>query len=641
MNGVVQLYAAPRRRPATWPGCTRRWRRFERSARSGREMLKTHAYPRFEYAPSADQLSGVIRRHPVVIVGAGPVGLTAALDCAARGIQAVVLDDNDTVSIGSRAICYAKRPLEIWDRLGCGERMLAKGVSWKVGKVFFRDRLSYRFDLLPETDHKMPAMINLQQYYLEEYMIDQLRKQKLVELRWKHKVIGLAQEKDHARLTVETPDGVFAMEADWVIACDGANSDVREMVGGAFTGHFFQDRFLIADVVMKADFPVERWFWFDPPFHPRQSALLHRQADDVWRIDFQLGRDADAAAEKEPERIIPRVRAMLGDNRPFELEWASVYQFACRRIDNFRYGRVLFAGDAAHQVSPFGARGANSGVQDIDNLTWKLKLVLDGDALPGLIDTYHEERAIAADDNLLASTRSTDFISPKSKASRRYRDAVLELAEDNPFARPLVNSGRLSRPTPYVRSSLNTPDEHSFSGRMQPGTNCDDAPITRDGRRGVAPQRARRGFHGPDLRRGPGAQSGVGARPRRRARRRPRPDRPQGRACRTLRRPARSHLSDPARPARRRSLAKLRRGEDRARVGARRQGLKEATMELQAAATIDDPDGFYEELIDSQRDMSDEEAALMNCKLVLILANHIGDRAVLREALRRAGGQTR
>ncbi|HZZ61420.1 MAG TPA: FAD-dependent oxidoreductase [Roseiarcus sp.] len=446
--------------------------------------MKTHAYPRFDYTPSADQRSGVTRRHVVVIVGAGPVGLTAALDCAARGIQAMVLDDNDTVSMGSRAICYAKRPLEIWDRLGCSERLLAKGVNWKVGKVFFRDRLSYRFDLLPETDHKMPAMINLQQYYLEEFLVDQLRKQRRVELLWKHKVVGLAQEKDHALLTVETPAGEFAMEADWVIACDGANSDVRELVGGAFTGHFFQDRFLIADVVMKADFPVERWFWFDPPFHPGQSALLHRQADDVWRIDFQLGRDADAAAEKEPERVIPRVRAMLGDNRPFELEWASVYQFACRRIDNFRYGRVLFAGDAAHQVSPFGARGANSGVQDIDNLIWKLKLVLDGDAPAGLLDTYHEERAVAADDNLLNSTRSTDFISPKSAASRRYRDAVLELAEDNSFARPLVNSGRLSKPTPYVRSSLNTPDVDSFSGRMRPGTNCDDAPVMHHGAEG-------------------------------------------------------------------------------------------------------------------------------------------------------------
>ena len=447
-------------------------------------MLKTYSYPRFDYAPSAEQRSGVVKRHPAVIVGAGPIGLTAALDCAARGIPAVVLDDNDTVSVGSRAICFAKRPLEIWDRLGCGDRMVEKGVSWKVGKVFFRDRLTYQFDLLPETGHKMPAMINLQQYYAEEYLIEALRGRNQVELRWKHKVVALRQEADHAVLTVETPDGAFAMEADWVIACDGANSHLRDMVGAKFTGHFFEDRFLIADVVMKADYPTERWFWFDPPFHRNQSALLHRQADDVWRIDFQLGRDADVNEEKKPERIIPRVRAMLGDDREFELEWASVYQFACRRIDNFRYGRVLFAGDAAHQVSPFGARGANTGVQDIDNLTWKLKLVMDGAAPIALLDTYDEERAFAADDNLLNSTRSTDFISPKSPASRRYRDAVLELAEDNAFARPLVNSGRLSRPTPYIRSSLNTPDEDDFSGRMRPGTNCDDASVARGGAEG-------------------------------------------------------------------------------------------------------------------------------------------------------------
>jgi len=444
-------------------------------------MLKTYAYPRFDYVQSAEQRSGETHRHKVVIVGAGPIGLTAALDCAARGIPAVVLDDNDTVSVGSRAVCYAKRPLEIWDRLGCGDRMVAKGVSWNVGKVFFRDRLSYQFDLLPEADHKMPAMINLQQYYLEEYMIDALRGQKLVDLRWKHKVISLHQEADCAVLTVETPDGVFTMEAEWVVACDGANSGLRGMVGAEFTGQFFEDRFLIADVVMKAEYPTERWFWFDPPFHPHQSALLHRQADDVWRIDFQLGWEADAAEEKKPERIIPRVRAMLGDDRPFELEWASVYQFACRRIDNFRYGRVIFAGDAAHQVSPFGARGANTGVQDVDNLAWKLKLVLDGDAPLALLDTYHQERAFAADDNLLNSTRATDFITPKSAASRRYRDAVLELAEDNAFARPLVNSGRLSKPTPYVPSSLNTPDAENFAGRMAPGTNCDDAPVERGG----------------------------------------------------------------------------------------------------------------------------------------------------------------
>ncbi len=447
-------------------------------------MMSTYTYPKFAYRVSAEQESGAVVRHKVVVVGAGPIGLTAGLDFARRGIPTVVLDDNDTVSIGSRAVCYAKRPLEIWDRLGCGEKMVAKGVSWRVGKVFFENDLRYQFDLLPEPDHKMPAMVNLQQYYLEEYLVAQCSRTPSVDLRWKHKLLSLQQHDDFATLVVETPDGVFTMEAEWVVACDGANSDTRKMVGADFTGQAFQDRFLIADVVMKAEFPTERWFWFDPPFHRNQSVLLHRQADDVWRIDFQLGWDADPAEERKPENIIPRVRTMLGAGVAFELEWASVYQFACRRIDNFRHGRVIFAGDAAHQVSPFGGRGANSGVQDIDNLGWKLKLVLDGVAPDTLLDTYHEERALAADDNIAHSTRSTDFITPKSAMSRRFRNAVLELAGRHPFARPLVNSGRLSTPTPYVDSSLNTPDEDAFDSAMAPGTACADAPILVDGRAG-------------------------------------------------------------------------------------------------------------------------------------------------------------
>ena len=444
-------------------------------------MLQTYTYPEFPYAQSDEQRTGKPRRHPVVVVGAGPIGLTAALDCAYRGIPVVVIDDNNTVSVGSRAVCYAKRPLEIWDRLGCAAPMVEKGVSWKRGKVFFKDDLVYQFDLLPEQGHQMPAMINLQQYYLESYLVERCGANPLIDLRWKHKLLNLAQDRDIATLTVETPDGVFHMQADWVIACDGANSDVRNMVGAEFTGQFFQDRFLIADVVMKADFPTERWFWFDPPFHRGQSVLLHKQCDNVWRIDFQLGWQADPSEAKKPENVVPRIQAML-PGVEFELEWVSVYQFACRRIDRFRYDRVIFAGDAAHQVSPFGARGANTGVQDIDNLAWKLKLVLDGHAPVGLIDSYSEERAFAADDNLLNSTRSTDFITPKSKGSLLFRDAVLGLAEDEAFARPLVNSGRLSTPTPYLNSSLNTADESEFAGRMRPGTNCADAPIERGGR---------------------------------------------------------------------------------------------------------------------------------------------------------------
>jgi 3-(3-hydroxy-phenyl)propionate hydroxylase len=225
-------------------------------------------------------------------------------------------------------------------------------------------------------------------------------------------------------------------------------------------------------------FPTERWFWFDPPFHPGQSVLLHRQSDNVWRIDFQLGWDANPDEERKAENVIPRIQAMLGPDVEFELEWVSVYQFACRRIDQLRHGRVLFGGDAAHQVSPFGARGANSGVQDIDNLIWKLQVVIQGQAHPRLLDSYHAERAYAADENLLNSTRSTDFITPKSSTSRVLRDAVLELAQTEPFARQLVNSGRLSTPTPYgLASPLSTPDAEVFAGRLQPGSPASDAPV--------------------------------------------------------------------------------------------------------------------------------------------------------------------
>ena len=457
-------------------------------------MMSTYTYPRYGYAPSAAQREGRVERHPVVVVGAGPIGLTAALDLAQRGLPVLLLDDNDTVSIGSRAVCYAKRPLEIWDRLGTAAPMLDKGVSWQLGRVYFRDELAYSFNLQPEPRHRMPAMINLQQYHLEEMLIAAIGREPRITLAWKHRLLSLQQHADHALLSVETPDGIYRLEADWVIACDGANSDTRRMVGAGFTGQFFQDRFLIADVVMKADFPTERWFWFDPPFHRGQSVLLHKQADNIWRIDFQLGWNADPDEEKKPERVLPRIRAMLGPEADFELEWVSVYQFACRRIDRFRHGRVLFAGDAAHQVSPFGARGANTGVQDIDNLAWKLALVQRGDAPEALLDSYHDERAFAADDNLLNSTRSTDFITPKSKASRLYRDAVLELAKTEAFARPLVNSGRLSTPTPYLQSPLNTPDRDAFAARMAPGTPCADAPVQRNGRDGWLLQALGQGF---------------------------------------------------------------------------------------------------------------------------------------------------
>jgi 3-(3-hydroxy-phenyl)propionate hydroxylase len=442
--------------------------------------MKTYTNPVYTHA-RPPELDAPGAKRPVVIVGAGPVGLAAAIDCGQRGIPVVLLDDDRTVSVGSRAICYAKRALEVLDRLGCGQRVVDKGVGWNVGKVFFRDELVYGFDLLPEPGHRRPAFVNLQQYWFEEYLVDRVHELDAVDLRWESKVVGVAPRDNGVDVNVAAPEGIYTLACDWLIVCDGARSPVRQMLGLEFEGQVFRDRFLIADIHMRSNFPTERWFWFDPPFHPNQSVLLHRQADDVWRVDFQLGWDANPDEERKPERILPRLRAMLGEQVDFDIEWASVYTFQCRRMQRFRHGRVVFAGDAAHIVSPFGARGANSGIQDADNLVWKLDLMLKGLAPESLLDTYDAERTFAADENILNSTRSTDFITPKSRASRTYRDAVLELAKKHAFARKLVNSGRLSVPAVLRDSPLNTRDRDadfsSAPGAMIPGAPAADAPV--------------------------------------------------------------------------------------------------------------------------------------------------------------------
>lgn len=444
-------------------------------------MTKIFETPLYPYARHADQSAKTPVRRKVVVIGAGPIGLAAAIDLAQQGIEAIIVDDNDKVSFGSRAICFAKRPLEILDRLGCGDPMVDKGVVWNLGKVFFDERQVYDFNLLPEKGHKYPAFINLQQYYFEEYLVNRARELEAqgapIEIRGGNKVIEMTPHADHVELTIGTPDGPYQLEADWVIACDGAASPARQMMGLDFVGRVFEDNFLIADVIMDADFPTERWFWFDPPFNKGQSALLHKQPDGVWRIDLQLGWDIDKEEEKKPENVIPRLKAMLGEDVQFELEWVSIYTFQCRRMEKFRHGRVLFAGDSAHQVSPFGARGANSGLQDTDNLCWKLKLVMDGKAPESLLDSYDEERVYGADENILNSSRSTDFITPKSDMSRLLRDAVLDLSEHHEFARPLVNSGRLSVPCTYDQSKLNSADMLEGPARTRPGSPCPDAPL--------------------------------------------------------------------------------------------------------------------------------------------------------------------
>src|SRR4051812_19020105 len=431
--------------------------------------------------PDQDRPGSDPAEHPVVVVGAGPVGLSLAIDLAQRGQPVVLLDDADRIGEGSRAICFSKRSIEYWDRLGIGQRMVDKGVVWSVGRIFHGASQLYQFDLLAEDGHKRPAFVSLQQFYAEACLVDRASEVPAIDLRWRNKVSGLEQRNDHVLLTIETPDGPYRLHAAFVVACDGARSSLRRMVGAEFTGQVFEDQFLIADVRMTAAFPTERWFWFDPPFHAGRSALLHKQPDDIWRIDLQLSRFADPASEKQPENVRPRIARMLGHDQ-FEFEWISLYKFQCRRMERFIHGRVVFAGDSAHQVSPFGARGANSGLEDAENLAWKLDRVLRGFSPSQLLETYHLERSAAADENIRESTRATDFMAPNSHQESRLRKVVLALARDTEFGKRMVNGGRLSVPSVY-ETPLSTEDDEAWRSGPCPGTSMPDAPLAAaDGR---------------------------------------------------------------------------------------------------------------------------------------------------------------
>src|SRR6185437_13304489 len=312
--------------------------------------------------------------YEVAIVGAGPVGLTLAIALAQFGVSVVLLDEGNLKKEGSRAICFSKRSLEIFGRLGVAEPMLQKGVEWNVGRIYYRDKEIDCFTLSPEKYSKYPAFINLQQYYVEKFLEDAAGKEKNIEIRRMHKVFGLeaaalenGQPGGHVKLKVLSPESEYGLEAKFVIACDGSKSTIRHLMGLDMQGERFEERFLITDFIMEEGFPPERRFWFDPPFAPGQSVLMHKQPDNCWRLDFKLGKSADNALANDHAFIREKIKNVVGD-RPFEIAWASIYSFSNKMLEKFVYGQVIFAGDAAHVLSPFGARGANSGIEDADNL---------------------------------------------------------------------------------------------------------------------------------------------------------------------------------------------------------------------------------------------------------------------------------
>lgn len=418
--------------------------------------------------------------YPVVIVGAGLCGLTMACDLASRGIEAVVLDDDDTVGVrgaSSRGIVYARKSLEVFRRLGIWERIRDKGVQWFVGRTLVDSEVIYEFDMTAVTASEQPAFVNLQQFYVESFLVDRITELGRTQLRWRNRVLRAVQNDAGVVLEVDTPAGRYELAADWVIDASGLASAVRDGFGlETHAAKSTEDRWCITDVRFQKALPQERWTWVEAAANEGRAIWQHPMADGVWRLDFQMEPDSDPDYVSRADVAAARLRRHLGEDTEFELVWVGPYQYRAHLLDDFRAGRVFFIGDAAHVVSPFGARGGNTGIQDAENLSWKLALVLTGRAPERLLDTYSEERRAAAAVNLEVSRRSARFLAPRTEAEYALRSAVLTLARRYPFARALVNTGRLSIPHVYADSSLVT------SG----GQAIQNVPIVLpDGRRGT------------------------------------------------------------------------------------------------------------------------------------------------------------
>ena len=410
------------------------------------------------------ELDGVARRHQVAVVGAGPVGLATALDLVKRGIQVVVLEATCTVCGGSRAICVARRSLEVLQPLGVGRRLYGKGMPWTSGESFYRGQLVYRLEMPHSDDERYYPMINIQQNYVELFLLEELRQCASADLRWSSRVTGISQHEDDVSLQVETPEGAYTLQAEYVVAADGARSTLRELMDLRLAGHSYEGAYLIADIKLESDYPTERRAWFDPPSNPGSTVLMHKQPDDIWRVDFQLIGDEAKQTEFDESQLSKRIQQQLdlgGETGEWELDWYSIYKAHCLCLDDYRQGRVFFAGDAAHLVPIFGVRGLNSGIADAGNLGWKLAYVLNGWSPEGLLDSYSAERRPATLEIFREAGKSTQFMTPQTRGYRLLRQAALSLAISEEFTRPLVNP-RQTQPYDYVDSVLNaTSDDDS------------------------------------------------------------------------------------------------------------------------------------------------------------------------------------
>ena len=416
-----------------------------------------------------------------VIVGGGPIGFCAALGLANHGIPSVLVEADDSVCFGSRAICVSRRSQEILQRLGVLDSFTRKGLPWTGGRSYYRDTEVLQFSMPHDDNQKLPPMLNIEQFYIEQFLLDEAeRRSDLIDIRWATRMTELRHRQDGVTVSLETEKGDYTVDADWLVAADGGRSRVRERMGLELKGTSYEGRYVIVDIMLKTDLPTERLAWFDPPSNPGSSILMHRQPDGVWRIDYQIGKDEDAEEAVKPENVIPRVQDhldMIGQKGEWAPIWITMYKAHALSLEKYRHGRVMFVGDAAHLLPIFGVRGANSGIDDTDNLAWKLAHVVNGWADERLLDSFSDERVFAAQQNLSYGTKSTEFMAPPTFAYEVMRRAVLTLAAKHPDVRSLINPRQTSAIV-YHESALNVPDAaDAFSDGPEPGAPLPECPL--------------------------------------------------------------------------------------------------------------------------------------------------------------------
>src|ERR1700752_439891 len=417
-------------------------------------------YPIFP-AGHAPEREGGERRHPVVIVGAGPIGMTAALALARHGVRSVLLDRKETFNDASRAICIARPSMHILERIGAVAPFLDKALGWRFGRSYYRGTQIFRLEMPHPGSEKHLPMYNLQQQDIEKYLPDAVAASGLIDMRWQSEVAALDSRADGVALDVAAPDGNYRLEADYVLAADGARSPIRSMLGLRLQGENYEGRYVIADIRMDHDFPTERRAFFDPSGNPGGTVLIHKQPDDIWRVDYQLREGESEADALREENIRARVGAILADighTKPWELEWWSIYSANTLCLDDYRHDRVFFIGDAAHIVPIFGVRGLNNGLAEGENIGWELGLVLNGEAGDQLLDSYSPERRGATLDVFANATKSTRFMTPPTRGWRLAREPALSLSLKHEFPRGLANP-RQMLPYTYSASPL-TPFAH-------------------------------------------------------------------------------------------------------------------------------------------------------------------------------------